>query len=601
MPPAAEDAWGGGDPKRAPSSAHPRRRPRRSLLDRLITVLGLAFFVVELVVLAVFTGFQWLSMRAEREAHLSRWAASAQEPVRAALTAPVTSEAELDADVDAVLQNPHARRGGHPPTRFTPPAGAEVQVWVFSGQGDARRFTRDGRLLDPEESAWAGPVPAELEPYLRGEALAGTVRVERDRIVRAEPLLAAAAGARALPGNHVLYLETSLIDVQRQVASVGLVAFATGAVALLVTALVTLGYLRRTLLVPLARIIRADNAARREHPRGGLIDEADTPDDEVGEIIRSRNHLLQTIVAVQDERQRKHEELEQQREELRQWGRELEQLVQEKSRALLNARDTLYRTEKLAAVGRLAANVAHEINNPLASIAGYAEEAREELGEDHELAESLRTIEEQAFRCKDILKRLLGLARSDALNVTHTLLGRLVRQTVALADPGARRRAVEVRLAAFEGDGPELDTDEGSLQQVILNLVENAVDAAEQGDEPRWVEVALQDRPEALGLVVRDSGRGIPPEVRARVFDPFYTTKPVGRGTGLGLAICQSLVERLGGTIELESSERGATFTVWLPRAARPLRNLPHQDHTDGSSLVEAQLRAAHDGTDPDA
>jgi signal transduction histidine kinase len=570
-------------------------RPRRSLLNRLITVLGFAFFVVELVVLAVFTGFLWMQLRQERETHLARWAASAQEPVRTALAAPVHSGAdtELDADLDAVIHQRATAHAVRPPARFTPPAGADVEVWVFSPDGKACRFTREGRLLEPHESGWEGAPPLELAPFLEGTALAPEVRIERDRILRVEPLHGdTTAGEHA---GAVLYLQTSLIDVQRQVASVALVAFATGALALLVTALITLGYLRRTLLVPLARIIRADNAARRhQEPAHGLIDEADTPDDEVGEIIRSRNHLFRGLVAVQAERDRKNEELERQREELRQWGRDLERLVQDKTRALLRARDTIYRTDKLAAVGRLAANVAHEINNPLASIAGYAEEARDELGEDHELAASLRTIEEQAFRCKDILKRLLGLARADAVDIARIDLGALTEHTLGLAEHGARKRGVELRSKLREEPGPFLHTDPGALEQVILNLVENAVDAAEQGESPKLVELTLAERPDSLGFVVRDSGRGIPPDVQARVFDPFYTTKPVGRGTGLGLAICQSLVERLGGAVELESGEEGTAFTVWLPRGAKPVANMGGSDRVDGSSVVEAQLREVH-------
>lgn len=554
----------------------PPRRARRSLVGRLITVLGLAFCVVELVLLGVFTLFFWGTLTAQREAHLVRWASSVSEPIRVALEqAPEPEgpeqEGALNAELEAALAGGAQRLERPPPPRFTPPAGAEVEVWVFTPEG-ARRFTRQGHLLSLEDSAWEGAPPRAVLAFQAGDPLAYQVQTVGERIVLTEHVRE----------DAVLYLETSLLDLERQVASTALVAFATGALALLVTALVTLGYLRRALLVPLARIVRADNAARRRDPVAGLVDAADIPDDEVGEIMRSRNHLYRSMLAAQAERDQQNQSLETQREELRRWGRELEALVQDKSRALLSARDSLFRNEKLAAVGRLAANVAHEINNPLASIAGYAEEAREELGEDHELTPSLRTIEEEAFRCKAILKRLLGLARSEASAREPVDLGALVRHGASLAAPGARRRRVELRLAGVPEEGPVLSSDEGSLQQVVLNLIENAIDAAQQGEQPGQVEVSIQVTPAQVLLRVADSGRGIPPEVRARVFDPFYTTKPVGRGTGLGLAICQSLVERLGGTICLAEGEgqAGAVFEVALPRGSGG----------DASSQVEAQL-----------
>ena len=543
-------------------------------------MLGLAFCIVELVLLVVFTAFFWETLETQREAHLVRWAASVAEPVRVALQAGKPDESQVDAQLEAALAG-RGTRGEPPRVRFTPPAGADVVVFVFTKDG-ARRFTRQGHLLTKADSGWSGPEPTAVAQFKAGDPLAYQVRSEEGKIVLTQ----------RVGDDAVVYLETSLIDLKRQVANTAWVAFATGALALLVTALVTLAYLRRTLLVPLGKIVRADNAARKGDSVGALVDEADIPDDEVGEIMRSRNHLYRAMLAAQEERDLQNLTLEGQREELGQWGRELELLVQDKSSALLRARDSLSRNEKLAAVGRLAANVAHEINNPLASIAGYAEEAREELGPDHELTASLLTIEEEAFRCKDILKRLLGLARAEASQRTPVDFGAVLRHSVALASPGAKRRSVTLDLQGAPEEGPVFVSDEGALQQVVLNLIENAVDAAEQGDPPGRVEVSLVESPTALGLVVSDSGRGIAPDVRARVFDPFYTTKPVGRGTGLGLAICQSLVERLGGTIQLADQPvdtTGAVFEVWFPRA---------RTNVDASAQVEAHLGLPGAGED---
>ena len=576
-----------------PTPGAPQGGRRRSLLGRLVTVIGLAFVVVELTLLLVFTQLTWSRLRDLRQEHLGRYAAAVHEPVRRALDRGVPNEQEVDAALKRALEGgpEAAARAEALAPRFSPPAGAEVRVWVFTPR-EVYRFTREGELLRGDAAGWSGARPASIETFLEGGGqLASHVEQEEQRIVRCEPLSSGIEGAGS---EAVLYCETSLEDVLRQVATYGAVAFGTGALAILATAMITLGYLRWALLLPLARIVRADNAARRGDTEGGLVDEAEIPDDEVGEIMRSRNHLHRAMIQTQLELDRKNSELEAQREELRAWGRELEGLIKDKSQALLRARDTIHSTEKLAAVGRLAANVAHEINNPLACIVGYAEAAREdlELGDLEQVKSALGTVEDAAFRCKDILKRLLGLARSELQESEPVLLGELARESLALSKSKAERREVELRHE-LEGSGPELNSDAGALQQVILNLVDNAIDAAASGDAPHWVRVRLERTPREVRLEVADSGRGIPDETLARVFDPFYTTKPVGRGTGLGLAICQSLIDRLGGRITCHpGAGTGAVFVIHLPLP-------PGQSH-DGSELVEAHLAdLGAGGSDP--
>lgn len=603
-------------PEAAP--APPARRQRHSLLSRLVALIGLAFFLVELAIVGTFTGFYWWALREDRIDHLARFAAAAHSPVRDALLrerGAGPAEEDVDADLDAALEGQLPAVAA--PDRFMAPSGAPVEVYVLT-PGRAYRFSRAG--LEPSD-----PPPdlaREVEAFLLRGELAPRVLPETGRIVRIEPL--PLGGSSQRESHAVLYLETSLEDIERQVVTYGLVAFGTGALAILFTAMVSIGYLRRTLLVPLSRIIRADNAARRGDAERGVIDEGEIPDDEVGTIMRSRNHMLLGMIEAQQDLDRKNAELAAQREELRRWGRELERLVEDKTAALLRARDTLYRNEKLAALGRLAANVAHEINNPLASIAGYAEATRGELEasgrpQDEETIGALRTIEEQAFRCKDILKRLLALARVDPPRLQPVLVAGLVRDTVEFAEHALDRRQVEVRLDLPDGGGPEIQSDPGALQQVVLNLLENAADAAATGGaQPPWIAVSLLEGPARVGLRVEDNGQGVAPELRERVFDPFYTTKPVGRGTGLGLAICQSLLERLGGRIELEPRDpgRGASFVVWLPvegpgAAAPPLKTgaldrtaaqartaaharpgAPSGAHVDGSALLDAHTRA---------
>lgn len=622
-----------------PSASFGPSRAQASLLARVVALIGLAFFLVELAVLAVFTGGYWVWLTNHREDAVATHASRVREHVRRALheRAHPPDEVDVNAQLDAAVRSGRGQasaEGGPLPANLEP--DAPIDTWVLTRGGDVFRLV-GGQLVAAEADEWPGSrwpdvVRRRVDELFLGREVAAFYQVELPveavlsrALARAEPIVTAGHGQP----DAVLWLESSLRDLQRQVATYGLVAFGSGAVALFITAMVVMHYLRRALLLPLSRLIAADNAARRGDEAHAVIDEGDIPDDEVGAIMRSRNLLFLALLKGRRDLDEKNGILVKQGEELRAWGEQLERLVEQKSSALLRARDRLHRTEKLAALGRLAANVAHEINNPLASIAGHAEEARDQLGgaADPEVARALETIEEQAFRCKEILKRLLGLARSDQVELSDVALRRLARESVRLAE-SARRRGVEVRVddapaGDRDPDGPTVKSDAASLQQVILNLVENAIDAAAsdasgarggaRGDERAgqlrpgpWVRVSVQ-RAEAEALVVvRDSGRGVPAALRERVFDPFYTTKPVGRGTGLGLAISQSLVERLGGRLTIDDDPQGgAAFTVHLPRrpaAASARAPRVAGAPVDASDLVEAQLDArGMSAADPDA
>lgn len=594
-------------------------RAQASLLARVVALIGLAFFLVELAVLTVFTVGYWAWLTNHREDAVSTHASRVREHVRRALheRAHPPDEVDVNAQLDAAVRSGRAQAPGVPVVANLEP-DAPIDTWVLTRGGEVFRLV-GGQLVPVEADRWPGrrwpeEVRRRVEELFLGREVAAFYQVELpvDAVVsrslaRAEPIVTEGHGQP----DAILWLESSLRDLHRQVATYALVAFGSGAVALFITAMVVLHYLRRALLLPLSRLIAADNAARRGDDAHAIIDEGDIPDDEVGAIMRSRNHLFRTLLEHRQDLDEKNAILRRQGEELRAWGEQLERLVEQKTSALLRARDRLHRTEKLAALGRLAANVAHEINNPLASIAGYAEEALDQLDgrADPEVERALRTIEEQAFRCKEILKRLLGLARSDQLELTDVRLGRLVRESVRLAE-SARRRGVEVTVEEDAGDpdGPTVRSDAGSLQQVILNLVENAIDAAASDAQARpgqqpWVRVSVRAGPDEVALTVSDSGRGVPAALRERVFDPFYTTKPVGRGTGLGLAISQSLVERLGGRITIEDDPGGgAAFVVHLPLRQDASARLPRPAATaDASELVEAQLRGGGmDTADPD-
>lgn len=244
--------------------------------------------------------------------------------------------------------------------------------------------------------------------------------------------------------------------------------------------------------------------------------------------------------------------------------------VGEEITARVEANRAVARTEKLAAVGRLAAGVVHEINNPLATIAACAEALETRVAEGtfgasrdvDDLREYLALIRGEAFRCKQITNGLLDFSRNRAGEPAPVSLREVVKAAARLLRH--QRRAQNIEFQVEIADALALVAgDAGQLQQVVIILAENAIDAMAQGGT-----LTLRTYNEGAGvcLQVADTGIGIPPENVARIFDPFFTTKEVGRGTGLGLAVCYGIVTEHGGRIAVDSTVgRGTTFTVSLP------------------------------------
>ncbi|HET7853985.1 MAG TPA: ATP-binding protein [Candidatus Methylomirabilis sp.] len=245
---------------------------------------------------------------------------------------------------------------------------------------------------------------------------------------------------------------------------------------------------------------------------------------------------------------------------------------------LRRSQDLLLRQEKLASLGRLAAGLAHEINNPLSSVAGFAEaigrraqSARlEEIEGFRDVPEYLAFIQQEVGRATAIVRRLLDFARQREPSLEELDLASLVQDTVALV---RRQAAVTNKRVALDlaPDLPLVQADHQMLQQVILNLVTNALDAIQGEGEVRIAALSTSGHVEIL---VQDTGCGIPPEHLAKVFDPFFTTKEVGKGTGLGLAISQGIMEQHGGSIEVRSDGvgKGTTVAVRIPVVAQQRR-----------------------------
>ena len=240
--------------------------------------------------------------------------------------------------------------------------------------------------------------------------------------------------------------------------------------------------------------------------------------------------------------------------------------------ARVEANRAVARSEKLAAVGRLAAGVVHEINNPLATIAACAEALESRVAEGtfgqsqevDDLREYLQLIRSEAFRCKQITNGLLDFSRTRAGRNTPVFLSDVLELAARLIKHQKRGgERVSVRLET-EDQNLRVLGDEGQLQQAVITLAENAIDAMPEGGTLTLR--ALRGEGASLRLEVSDTGHGIAQENIPKIFDPFFTTKEVGRGTGLGLAVCYGIVTEHGGRISVDSTVgRGTTFTITLP------------------------------------
>jgi len=238
----------------------------------------------------------------------------------------------------------------------------------------------------------------------------------------------------------------------------------------------------------------------------------------------------------------------------------------------VKAQRAVGRAEKLAAVGRLAAGVVHEINNPLATIAACAESLEKRIKEGafgdspdaDDLREYLGLIRDEAFRCKSITNGLLDFSRLRAGQRVPVDMTEVIKATARLVTHQQRGDNVRIEIEAAEGL-PMVLGDVGQLQQAVVALATNAIDAMPDGGTLTLR--ATQDGSRVL-VQVKDTGFGIPHENMNKIFDPFFTTKDVGQGTGLGLAVCYGILSDHGGRLDVRSTVgAGTTFTITLPVA----------------------------------
>jgi two-component system, NtrC family, sensor kinase len=279
--------------------------------------------------------------------------------------------------------------------------------------------------------------------------------------------------------------------------------------------------------------------------------------DELGELALSFNQMSR--------------QLREAREEADNWAQTLEARVEDKTRELKHAHQAVMQSEKMASIGKLAATVAHEINNPLAGILTYAKLLRKWLDRDGWSAErrdevrgSLELIECESRRCGEIVRNLLTFSRSSPMNLQWVDLNQVIDRCVRLVQHQSELNNVQLQPQIAE-DLPQVQCDAAQIEQLLLALIMNAVDALPHGGN-LWVRSRMVPEIGAVQLEVQDDGVGIPESILPNLFEPFFTTKEKGHGVGLGLAISKGIVERHRGRIDVDSKlGQGTRFTITLP------------------------------------
>jgi len=299
----------------------------------------------------------------------------------------------------------------------------------------------------------------------------------------------------------------------------------------------------------ISRPIRAMANAAKKIAGGDYSQKVEVhSDDEIGFLANNFNNMVSELVGAH--------------QELRNWGETLERKVEQRTTELKAMQTHLIQSEKLAGVGKLAAGVAHEINNPLTCVLTNSSLILSDLPPDDPRREDLQTIVDETLRCRKIVKGLLDFARQTKPQKQTISLNKVAEDILSLVKNQASFQNISISAELDNGVPPVL-ADADQMRQVVLNIILNAADAMQQGGTLR-VRSCLETGSNRVMLKISDTGPGIPAEIQNRLFEPFFTTKKTG--TGLGLAIAYGIMERHKGELKLESSPgHGTTISVILP------------------------------------
>jgi signal transduction histidine kinase len=245
-------------------------------------------------------------------------------------------------------------------------------------------------------------------------------------------------------------------------------------------------------------------------------------------------------------------------------AREIAIIIERRQAEVEQARlqDQLRHADRLATIGKLAAGVAHELNEPLTGILGFAELLKERTGMPAPALSDLARIETAALHAREVVRKLLLFARQISPKQSRVAVNRLVQEVVAFFQARLSQHGIKVQTR-LDGALPEILADESQIRQIVMNLTINAIHAMEDGG---MLTIATRSRGSEIVLSVRDSGKGIPEDIKDKIFLPFFTTKDVDMGTGLGLSVVHGIVQSHHGRIKVASAAgRGAEFKVYLP------------------------------------
>jgi len=273
--------------------------------------------------------------------------------------------------------------------------------------------------------------------------------------------------------------------------------------------------------------------------------------DEIGELIRSFNEMVQSLQNVT--------------EGYVNLTKTLEQKVEEKTKELERARDQLIQNEKLSAIGRLAAGIAHEINNPLTAILINSHLLKEKIGDNSRISEKLDLIIEETQRCAKIVSGLLEFSRQTPPEMKIVSINDIINKTLILFESVLLANNIKLETSLTQ-ELPMIMADESKIKQVLTNILLNSIDAMPNGGNLR-IQSLLSPNRKFVEIEIKDSGIGIPKENLDRIFDPFFTTKK-SKGTGLGLSISYGIIQQHNGTIEVNSEvNKGTIVKIRLPVA----------------------------------
>jgi len=340
---------------------------------------------------------------------------------------------------------------------------------------------------------------------------------------------------------YVGMLEKPYIDLRNNV----MITFTGMAIISVVVLLIILFFITSTIIDPLRGMVFATNKIAQ----GDLNHKVEIKyRDEIGKLARSFNQMT--------------ENLKKANEKLIQWGKTLEKRVEERTKELREIQDFLIQSEKLASLGKMAAGVAHEINNPLTSILINTHLMLEKVEEKHAFYENLSLIADETSRCTNIVKGLLEFSRQELPQKAFSDVNDIINRTLNLLKNQVSFYNISI-IKELGLNLPQIELDKNKIEQVFWNLMFNASEAMPDGGKLTIISKFSQNK-KYIEVIFMDTGIGIPKENINKLYDPFFTTK--SSGTGLGLAVSYGIIKQHLGKIEVESEQgKGSTFTVSLP------------------------------------